>query len=116
MDDLTRVVNLYKHSKSMSPDDVLAEVQQLTDPVFSARMLKKVTGLSIRALLGALGKTQRTGGRLDPETLETILELRTYGFDRGKVLWCIKKGTSQTLLARLTGISQSRISRVWSTR
>lgn len=116
MDDLTRVVELQKHSSSMGKDDILAEVALLTDPIFSARMMCKVTGLPMGAILPVMGKTEKTGGRLNPDTLSTIWSLREYGFVQADVIWCIDQGTSQNLLARLAGISQTRISRTYRRR
>lgn len=111
MDDLTRVVGLWLHGKYMAEETVLDEIRELTDPIFSARMLVKVTGLPMSRVLPARGKQVRTGGRLAPETLPDILELRSK-FDPDMVRAVVQRGTSQGLLAYLTGISQSRISRI----
>lgn len=113
MDDLTRVTALYEHHESMDEDEMLREISELTDPIYSARMMCKVTGLPMHKVLPVMGKTAKTGGRLNPDTLKTILHMRTYGFDAAQARWCLEKGTAQTLLARLTGYSQSRISRAW---
>lgn len=111
MDDLTRVVALWRHHSSMMPEDILAEVEKLTDPIFSARMMTKVTGLPMSRVLPAMGKTKRTGGRLNPETLPDILRLRDNP-DPDLIRSVVKRGTAQTLLAYLMGVSQSRISRI----
>lgn len=111
MDDLTRVVQLQKHSNSMRRDDILAEIALLRDPIFSARMMEKVTGVPLNAILPVMGKTARTGGRLNPETLPVIWQLREYGYVEWDIFWCIDQGTSQHLLARLTGISETKIHR-----
>lgn len=112
-DDLQTVVDLQKHCQTLTSEQIAEELSQLTDPVFSARMMVKVTGLPMKAVLGAMGKTEKTGGRLNPETLPVILKLRDYGYVKEDVVWCLTEGTSQNLLSRLTGISQSRISRTW---
>ena len=111
MDDLVKVEQLWLARGSMHPEDVLEEVATLTDPVFSARMLVKVTGLPMSRVLAAMGKTAKTGGRLNPETLPDIVKCREF-FDPALVKSIVKRGTAQTLLARLLGVNQSKVSRI----
>lgn len=115
-DELELVVDLYRHSSRISAEEVLRLCSELTDEAFSARMMSKIVDMPMSRVLEAMGKTKRTGGRLAPESLPLILELRDWGFSGDKVLTCLRQGTSQGLLARLTGISQSRISRTWRNR
>lgn len=111
--DLDTVIDLYKWHNHLSVEDIEGLLSQLQDPVFSARMMEKVTELPMPVVLNAMDKRTKTGGRLNPETLETIRDLRDHGFNKADVIWVLEKGTSQNLLARLTGISQSKISRAW---
>lgn len=113
MNDLDTVVDLYKWHSHLSVEDIEGSLSQLKDPVFSARMMEKVTELPFQVVMNAMDKRTKTGGRLNPETLETIRDLRDHGFNKADVIWVLKKGTSQNLLARLTGLSQSQISRTW---
>ena len=109
MDDLTKVVILHKYHESMTENEILKTVGELTQPEFSARMMVKVTGLPMSKVLPAMGKTARTGGRLNPDTLPDIVTLREHGLDPDLVRSIVRRGTSQLLLARLLGKSQPTI-------
>jgi len=113
MNDLRRVVELQRNAPHLTKDEILAELSVLTDPIFSARMMSKVSGLPLNVVLETMGKTAKTGGRLNPETLDVIWNLSEFGFVAEDVAWCVSMGTSETLLARLTGIPQSRIHRAY---
>lgn len=60
-------------------------------------------------------KTQKTGGSLSPESLEDIREALFSRFknkiDYEAISRAIQKGTSQNMITRLSGVSQSSISR-----
>lgn len=116
VNDLDTVIDLYKYHSALSDEDLEGLLGQLRDPIFSARMMQNVTGKPVNFILRAMGKTEKTGGRLAPETLETIRDLKEHGFNKADVLWVLEQGTSQNTLARLTGISQSKISRTWRNR
>lgn len=85
--------------------------------VFSIRQLSKICNnkISGTTLNRYLPEKKRIGGRLNPKSLEDILECfhnNEEGFVNYRLVRKIlKMGTSQNVLARLTGIPQSTMSR-----
>lgn len=86
--------------------------------LFSNRQISKISGgvLSHVAISAKIPKVNKKGGRFSPQSLEDIAlvlfsvsDSRNIDFDA--VRRAMKLGTSQGMISRLTGLSQSRISR-----
>ena len=85
--------------------------------IFSARQITNLINntISHQTVAKLCKKTNRTGGRLNIKTLEEIREC-LYSRAKGRtdyalVRQVVKAGTSQGMLARLSGINQARISK-----
>lgn len=85
--------------------------------IYSARQIAKMTNnkISHQTVAKLCNKTDKTGGKLNIDSLEDIKEC-LYGKVNGKVNYSIVRsviadGTSQGMLEKLSGISQSKISR-----
>lgn len=85
--------------------------------VFSSRQIVAITNglVSARVVSGLIDKSDRTGGNLNPGTLDI---LRTALYNRAerntdyKVIGeAVSSGTSQNMVSKLTGISQGSISK-----
>lgn len=115
---LNQAIWIRDNAQKTSKADLVSEAQELSYyGLFSNRQISKISGgaLSPSVLNASLSKNNKTGGRLSPENLEDIL-LILFSKERGAVDHkLIKKvldnGTSQGMISRLTGISQSSISR-----
>ena len=86
--------------------------------LFSNRQISKISGgvLSHVAISANISKTNKKGGRFSPQSLEDIAIVLFSvtdgrGVDFDAVRRAMKAGTSQGMISRLTGLSQSRISR-----
>jgi hypothetical protein len=86
--------------------------------LFSNRQISKISGgvLSHVAVSANIPKANKKGGRFSPQSLEdiaTVLFSVSNGgpVDFDAVRRAMKSGTSQGMISRLTGLSQSRISR-----
>ena len=81
---------------------------------FSNRQISSLTGLDPHDVAFLTGKKDRTGGRLNPEALEAVLNL-IHIHARGEVDFFATKraldGVSGRTLARLTGRSQVTLAR-----
>jgi hypothetical protein len=93
-------------------DDAVALAE--TD-VFSVRNIVAITDLPQTFAYELLHKHNKIGGRLNPETLPLIYDIwleraRGPGDPKAWVRTVLKLGTSQLMLAKLTGIPQASIS------
>jgi transposase len=99
-------------------NDLPKMIMQLSEyDLFSNRQIAKilnnrVTHSRVRAYTN---KTEKTGGSLSPESLEDIREL-LFSRARNKINYdaairAVSNGTSQNMLTKLSGVSQSSISR-----
>lgn len=108
-----RILNMiYGGCGRSTPETLLLEMTRIQNPKISGRMLEKISGVSIHRILHTTGKKSRTGGNLNPQSLLKLLELTISGWNDTLVIEILKEGTSQQVIAALTGFSQSRISRV----
>lgn len=112
---------LAAHGRPRDPDDTRSS-QQIADAkalaatgLFSIQNIVDITGLPRYYAYSLIEKHDKSGGRLNPETLSIIYDLwyerqHRQPIDRGKVKLVVGQGTSQHMLAKLTGIPQASIS------
>lgn len=86
--------------------------------VFSSRQISAITNgkLSPASVSGIISKTDKTGGNLNPGTLE-ILRAILYSradkrTDKRLIKAALGEGNSQGMIAKLTGVSQSFVSKI----
>ena len=104
--------------KRLSKDSLIEKIQELAEfRIFSGRQISKICGgsLSHVVISSIVSKTDKSGGRFDPVSLEDIREA-LFSKERGRTDYksvknALDAGTSQNMVARLTGINQSAISR-----
>jgi hypothetical protein len=82
--------------------------------VFSNFAISLITGLDKEFVGELTKKTDKTGGRFNPETLALIYKVAvqwrtTDACDHGAVREIVTAGTNPIMLSRLTGISRSAI-------
>lgn len=84
--------------------------------IYSNRHIAKFVGLAPATVNGLVPKTERTGGRLEPEALQPtidVLLMRIRGeVDNDKVRVAIAAGVSVNFLAKLAGIPQRTLARM----
>lgn len=85
--------------------------------IFSSRQISAITGgiLTHTTVSKLISKTDKTGGTLNVESLEDLRKI-FYSRERKRtdyelVRKVIESGTSQVMVEKLTGVSQSSISR-----
>jgi hypothetical protein len=106
----------FDHRENATREEKVNAVIELAEwNLFSNRQLAHLTGLNRGAVAGVNSKTDRTGGALDGEALAPILELIATNArgdkDDSAIRRAIDAGASGRMVARLTGISQSAVSR-----
>ena len=85
--------------------------------VFSNRQIQAIANgkVSHQAIAKITGKTDKSGGNLNPGTLEllrrVLLGRATSSSDFDLIGEAVNLGTSQRMAAKLTGVSQSQISK-----
>jgi hypothetical protein len=109
---------LRDHAKTASNEELLEKCAHLASfGVFSNRNLTKlISGRLSHATIGRhTHKTTRNGGSIAPESLEDIRDAlfsrESKRIDYEAIFRAIRRGTSQNMIAKLTGIPQSSISR-----
>jgi hypothetical protein len=106
----------HNHRESTTREEKLTAAIELAEwGIFSNRQIAGFTGLPRAAVDGISTKTDGTGGNLPGDSLEYILTVATR-HNRGEVdefsMWyAIVYGASTRMVARLTGVSQSAVSR-----
>jgi hypothetical protein len=103
---------------SMDSDELNKQVMLLADyDVLSSRQISAIINnkISHSSISKMIGKNSKTGGNLNVGTLEilrTILYSRSDGKTDYRLISQVLEGaTSQGMISRLTGVSQSSISR-----
>lgn len=109
MDYLDMAVELSKRYSVLVP-----EARRLIGGPFSLKQISDITGVPGRKLRAAYRDHERPGGRLNPETLEDIRDLRYQNqigqsLDTSAVWRVILSGTSERVLARLAGVPLTTI-------
>jgi hypothetical protein len=115
---IAKSIQLYKNAETMEKPEILKLAKEISElNIFSNRQIEKMAHNRITHLaIGKVtGKTSKSGGKLNPATLETIREL-IFEFSDGKINWekvgqVVRMGTSQNLVSKLTGISKTQINR-----
>lgn len=113
IEDLRLLLTIYKNKGRYGEYTYLSLMRGFKSDKVSASMLSQVSGVSKHKILRVIGKTSMNGGKLNPETLEDMLELAVNGFKEETCLRVLRAGTSQGVLSHFTGINQSRLSRLW---
>lgn len=119
MTPLQQALAAWGHPKP-DPDEPIGQ-QQVDDAValgetktFSNRHISLITGLDVLFVGELTGKTDKTGGRFNPEALPFIHDLwhqwaTAHTADRRTACSIVRQGVSPGMLSRLTGISRSTI-------
>lgn len=113
---LDQAAYIVEHIETMTNADRFdACVSLLEWEVFSNRQIAEITGVSRERVNSLSGKTDKRGGTLDVLYLPDIRDLRNKAL-RGEdvkadVRFVLSGRTSSTMLSRLSGLSQSTISR-----
>jgi hypothetical protein len=106
----------YDHRESLTRNEKLTAALELAEwGIFSNRQIAGFTGLPRAAVDGISTKTDGTGGNLPGAALQDILKVAT-AHNRGEIdelsiRKAINDGASTRMVARLTGVSQSAVSR-----
>ena len=86
--------------------------------MFSSRQISAICNgkVSPATVAGLIGKTDKTGGNLNPGTLE-ILRAILYSradktTDKALIKEALEQGNSQGMISKLTGVSQSLVSQI----
>ena len=119
---ILRAVNeaiwLRDHASKLDRDKLFEVVENIGEyGIFSARQLSKLASnlVSHQTAARLCQKTEKTGGRLNPKSLDQIKQCfhdRINGtIDYSLISQIAANGTSQGMIEKLTGISQTKISR-----
>lgn len=106
------------NAKKVSKEVLIEKAQDLAEyGLFSNRQISKISGgvLSNVTVNTYIPKENKTGGRFSPQSLEDIATI-LFSKEKGRIDYVtVKKvldaGTSQGMIAKLTGVSQSSISK-----
>lgn len=113
---LYRAHYIHQHHPTMDRQArVDAAIELAEYGVFSNRHVSELTGLRPAFVNELTGKTDRTGGTMNPQRLgdlADVAEARNRGEDvRARIAELAEDGFSSTTIARLTGIPVSSIGR-----
>jgi hypothetical protein len=119
---ILRAVNeaiwLRDHASKIDKEKLFEVIENIGEyNVFSARQLSALAGNSIshQTVARLCKKTEKTGGRLNPKSLDEIKQCfhdRINGtIDYQLISKILDAGTSQGMVEKLTGISQTKISK-----
>lgn len=115
---LSQALWIQKNFNSVSKDKLFELINELDEfGQFSIRHLAAIAGnrISSSTLQRYLPQRARQGGKFNSESLGDILQvfwrIESGVYDYRFIHRIIKNGNSQNVIARLTGISQSLISR-----
>lgn len=124
MDDLTRLklinraIWIRDNHRNLSDARLFDLLEELdAEKFFSARQLSELVAkrMSHQKIAKHLGKKVRTGGKLNPNSLEDIKTCFTDKKNKQVnfllVRSILRSGTSQNVLSKLSGINQSLISK-----
>lgn len=111
-------IDLRDNHQSMELEEIESSVKRLAESGFmSARQISRICGnrISHPKITKIIGKKTKVGGKVNPVHLE---DLRKIIFAKSEeninytlVKGLVSGGTSQGMISRITGISQSTISR-----
>lgn len=115
---VSKSIQLYKEAEQMERTEILALAKEISAlNVFSNRQIEKMAHnrISHLAIGKVTNKTSKSGGKLNPATLEMLRDL-LFKFNEGRIDWDMVEtvalmGTSQSMISRITGISKTQINR-----
>lgn len=82
--------------------------------IFSNRVIGRIVGLDAESVCEITGKTDKTGGRLNPESLPMLYDAwllwqRDSVIDIANIRIAFKLGTSWGMIAKLVGLPKSTV-------
>lgn len=115
---INEAIWIRENANKISRDLLIERLQELSEySLFSNRQMAKICGnkISHNVLGGYIQKSDKSGGNFNPTSLEDIREA-LFSKERKRInynaiLRALEAGTSQGVISKLTGISQSTISR-----
>jgi hypothetical protein len=115
---IAKCMRLRDKSFEMARDELIVLIKDIASyNVISARQIARLSqgAISASSVTRIVKKRTKTGGKLNPESLEAIREI-IFEFDLGRVDWqkvlgVISSGTSVEVFVRLSGISRSTLYR-----
>lgn len=115
---LNEALYTFDHRASMTEQNLFDAAVSLAEwNLFSRRAIAKITGLSIRRVLVLAPKSDSTGGRFEPESLESLVKL-VHVRERGEMDVFTAREALRTcsswFASRATGIPRSTLLR-WAT-
>ena len=115
---LSTAIWLRDNAEKLSKQEMLAKLVDLADyGILSSRQMAKIVKnkVSHTTISHKTQKSAKTGGTLAPESLEDLRDVlfskERKAIDYEAVARAVRKGTSQNMITKLTGVSQSSISR-----
>lgn len=115
---LNEAIHLRDNVDQLSQDEIMSQLRSLSrHNIFSARQLAAIANgkVSHHAITKIIEKKDKTGGNLNAGTLDILRNLlysRANGStDYRLVADAVSRGTSQGMVAKLTGIPQGTISK-----
>jgi len=115
---ISTAIWLRDNATRISREEMLEKLSDLAEyGILSNRQLAKIVRgkISHTTIAQHTQKKSKTGGSLSPEALEDIREAlfsrERKAIDYDAISRALSKGTSQNMITKLTGISQSSISR-----
>jgi hypothetical protein len=115
---INEAIWLRDNAEKISSDLLALRIQEIAEyDLFSNRQISVIIGglLSHSTIGKFVKKEDKSGGRLNPKSLEDI-SLALFSKARGRIDYsaierALEAGTSQGMIAKLSGISQSTISK-----
>jgi hypothetical protein len=109
------------NAQRISVPALVEKLQDLAEyKLYSSRQMANICGgvLKHNTISGYLSKSDKSGGRFNPASLEDLREA-LFSKERGRIDYvsvknALDSGTSQGMVSKLTGINQSMISRKFS--
>jgi hypothetical protein len=115
---LNKAIWLRDKVEDLTKEEIIYHIKDIgTHEVFSSRQLSAIVNgqLHHSTISKLIGKKDRTGGNLNVGTLDILRHIlftrADSGTDFNLIANALSMGTSQGMVARLTGISQSSISK-----
>lgn len=118
LEAINTAIWIRENANTFSEDQIAQKARELSKyGLFSNRQIAKIFGKGLNhAKIGNyIKKTDKTGGSFDPGSLELIRQIlfskSSGSFDASAARTAVEMGTSQNMIMRLSGVSQSSISR-----
>jgi hypothetical protein len=109
---------LRNNAHLISKQELISNIQDLAKfDLFSCRQIQRICGgrIGYTTIARYIKKSSRTGGFVNPNSLEIIREI-LYAKHNGQINYLairavLADGTSQNMVSKLTGVAQSTISK-----